>query len=80
MFRILAKPAIPGNITVPIFENEDRCFIDFDCDVGVRGVRGGGVVDIGFFTRTDATVDGVEETAVDEFEEDHAGAGVEDLF
>jgi len=80
VFRVLTEPAIARDIPVPVLEDKDTCLVDFDGDLRVRGVGGGGVVDVGFFARGDAAVDFVEEAAVDEFEEDHAGAGVEDLF
>jgi len=81
------------DVAVAVFEDEDGSFVDFDCTMDrLRGGGGGGgggggqggvregVVDICFFACREDAVERVQDGAVDELEEDHPRAGVEDLF
>ena len=87
MFRVPTKPGIARHIPIAIFKHQNRRFVDFYSHVGVFGeisVAGcrstNCMVDIGFFASGDTSIDFVYETAVNEFEKDHSGSWIEDLF
>lgn len=80
----VAEAVLAGDVAVAVFEDEDGGFVDFDGTVeGLGGGGGGvgeGVVDVCFFAGGDDAVEGVQDGAVDELEQDHPRARVEDLL
>jgi hypothetical protein len=49
MFRVASgKPKVTGDVPIPVFEYENRRFVDFDGEVVVCGIFADGMVYIGF--------------------------------